>query len=200
MYRTEAERTDLLRLGSLAKHLRAQLVADARFQSYKTPHTGKRARDRDGTKEEKEQEGGERGRMPFPASTPTSPPSNLLSPPVFFPHSLLFTAVVVFYGSVFIRGAIARTPHRKSGPPPSFFVSFVRPLVRLLFQELGDIRFYGQRLCRRSIPLDRDTFLVDEELGEVPLDTLQPKASRNLLFQPLPEGMRLGSIDIDLIE
>src|ERR1017187_4467316 len=55
----------------------------------------------------------------------------------------------------------------------------------------------GRRLVGR-IALDDLAVLTDQELGEVPLDRLRAEDARCLGSEPLPQRMRLRSVDVDL--
>jgi len=78
----------------------------------------------------------------------------------------------VFYGSVFIRGVNKEILESKA----TLLMSFASVIHPSFTQTLDDVGFDGQRLRRRSIPLDGDSLFVDEELGEIPFDPLQSKA------------------------
>lgn len=65
----------------------------------------------------------------------------------------------------------------------------------------GKILLHHTWIIQGSISLHHLTFSVDQKLGEIPLDATSQEASPiGLLFQPLPQGMSIGPIHINLTE
>lgn len=68
------------------------------------------------------------------------------------------------------------------------------PLLRSLVYELHDVRFNGSRVGGRQIAFHRDTSLVAQKLGKVPLQTFAKNAASPVVLQVLVQRMRLFAV------
>src|SRR5271165_4523246 len=66
-------------------------------------------------------------------------------------------------------------------------------------QQLLNLRLDCRRRCRWSVTLDHVSFLVHQELGEVPLDAVAEQAAL-FAFQKLEDRMRILAVDLDFRE
>jgi len=65
----------------------------------------------------------------------------------------------------------------------------------------GKILLHHTWIIQGSVSLHHLTLSVDQKLSEVPLDTISQEASPvGLLLQPLPQGMSVVPVHIDLTE
>lgn len=67
-------------------------------------------------------------------------------------------------------------------------------------QKFLDVTLQFLWIVRRSVPLDRISLLVQEELSKVPLDILAAQKTRFLIFQPTVERMSGRTVHVDTAE
>jgi len=62
-----------------------------------------------------------------------------------------------------------------------------------------DVGLHRVRVFLRAEPFDRSAFFVHEKFSEIPFDGVEERAALGL-FEILPQGIRIGSINFDLLE
>lgn len=67
-----------------------------------------------------------------------------------------------------------------------------------VLQQAFDVVLHSNRIVHRSEPLHGLPIAVDKELCKVPLDGINKRAAL-LLLQPLPDGMSIPAIHVNLV-